>query len=224
MARLRRLYSPGAPHLLQVGLQAAPQPLNVLTLDEWTKWLEQETARLRVLVHGWAFVPAEILLLVSPPDADSLRQLMQTLGRRIARQRGGGRVFTGRYHSALVEPGSWVLPALIWLEALPLRHGLASDPEHWRWSSARAHTGAGVQTWLSMHVDYWRCGNTPFERQAAYRSLTHEGLGNNANQQIEAALRGQWAVGEAAFIERIAQLASRRVSPRARGRPRKVVL
>ncbi len=219
MARLARLYSPDVPHLLQARLETG-QPINVQTLDAWAKWLEQVSNERRISVHGWAFIPAEILLLVTPPDADSLRHLMQTLGRRIARQRGGGRVFRGRYHSALVEPGAWVLPTLVWLETAPVRHGLVSNPEHWRWSSARAHTGVGVQPWLSMHADYWRCGNTPFERQAHYKRLVHEGVNRPAIDQIESALSGQWALGGAAFIARVEQKASRRVTPRARGRPR----
>src|SRR5690606_33517497 len=106
---------------------------------------------LRLAVHGWALTAEEILLLVTPADADGLRSLMQSLGRRIATQRGGGRVFAGRYRSALIEPGRWVLRALVWLEMLPIRQGLATDAEHWRWSSACAHTGACAPGWLSVH-------------------------------------------------------------------------
>lgn len=222
MARLARLFCPDVPHLLQARVEAGSQPVTVPVLDAWAKWLEQESQARGISVHGWAFIPEEILLLVTPRDADSLRHLMQTLGRRIARQRGGGKVFAGRYRSALIEPGAWVLPTLVWLESAPVRHGLATDPEHWRWSSARAHTGAGVQLWLSMHADYWRCGNTPYERQAYYRNLIHEGLAPTMADRIEATLAGQWALGSESFIERVEQRASRRVTPRSRGRPRSI--
>ncbi len=221
MARLPRLYGPDTPHLLQAVLLPATEPPTVQVLDQWAAWIEAETARLRIAVHGWALTPAELLLLATPADAASLRSLLQSLGRRIATQRGGGRVFAGRYRSALIEPGAWVLPALVWLESLPVRSGLAGDAEHWRWSSARAHTGASVHGWLTVHQDYWTCGNTPFERQDFYRRLLHEGLGSRAQESLEAALHGQWALGSPAFMERMEQFASRRAEPKPRGRPRK---
>lgn len=223
MARLPRLYSPDTPHLLQARLLTSAAAPTVQMLDQWAAWLGEEAVRLRMAVHGWAITPAEILLLLTPADPDGLRSLMQTLGRRIATQRGGGKVFAGRYHSALVEPGSWVLPALIWLEQLPLRQGLAHDAEHWRWSSARVHSGASPQDWLTVHADYWACGNTPFERQARYRMLLQEGLGTMARSRIEAAVHGQWALGGDAFLARMEQAASRRAAARPRGRPRKTV-
>ena len=193
MARLPRLYSPDTPHLLQARLLPGTVAPTVQMLDQWALWLGQEAARPRMAVHGWAITPAEILLLMTPPDADGLRSLMQTLGRRIAAQRGGGKVFAGRYHSALVEPHHWVLPALIWLEQLPLRQELAHDAEHWRWSSARVHSGAHPPGWLTVHADYWACGNTPFDRQARYRMLLQEGLGTMARSPDRS--RPPWPVG-----------------------------
>lgn len=222
MARLPRLYSPDTPHLLQARLLTEAAAPTVQMLDQWVLLLKREAARLRMAVHGWAITPAEILLLLTPADADGLRVLMQTLGRAIALQRGGGKVFAGRYHSALVEPGTWVLPTLVWLEHLPLRQGLANDAEHWRWSSARVHAGASPPAWLSVHADYWACGNTPFDRQARYRMLLQEGLGTMASARIEAAIQGQWALGGDAFLARMAAAATRRVVARPRGRPRKV--
>ncbi|GAA5232898.1 hypothetical protein FOZ76_02170 [Verticiella sediminum] len=221
MARLPRLYGPDTPHLLQARLlpPEPSQPLRVL--DDWQSWVALEAERHGAAVHGWALTPEEILLLATPSDADCLRALMQGLGRRIAAQRGGGKVFAARYHSALVEPGAWVLPSLVWLENLPVRHHHAPDAEHWRWSSAHAHTGAGSPGWLTVHADYWACGNTPFERQAHYRRLLHEGLGSPAQLRIAQAVRGQWALGGPAFVARMEEAASRRVRPRPRGRPRK---
>lgn len=223
MARLPRLYAPDTPHLLQAVLLPTEAQPTVAVLDQWAAWLEAETAGLRIAVHGWVLTPERLLLLATPASADGLRSLMQSLGRRLATQRGGGRVFAGRYRTALIEPGSWVLPALVWLETLPLRDGLATDAEHWRWSSARAHTGASVYGWLSVHQDYWACGNTPFERQAYYRRLLSDGLDAGTRKRLEAAVQGQWALGGTAFIARLEPLASRRLAPRARGRPRKAL-
>lgn len=221
MARQRRLYCPNTPHLLQIHLLPEPVSPSVQTLDARAGWLAEEAARLRVAIHGWAMTPLEVLALVTPAAADGLRGLTQGLGRRIAAQRGGGQVFSGRYRSALIEPGAWVIPSLLWLEGLPVRYGLASDAEHWRWSSARAHVGASGLGWLSVHPDYWACGNTPFDRQARYRQWMHEGLAPSQAARIAAAVKGQWALGGPAFLAHVAAAASRPVQPRPVGRPRK---
>ncbi|MGE4336462.1 MAG: hypothetical protein AB7E55_10870 [Pigmentiphaga sp.] len=221
MARLARLFCPDTPHLLQIAVLPTATAVNVPVLDGWARWVAQEAQARQVALHGWALVPREILLLLTPSSADSLRSLVQRLGRRIAAQRGGGQVFEGRYHSAVVQPGKWVLPALIWLENLPTRYDLAPGGEYWRWSSARAHAGLESADALSMHADYWRYGNTPFDRQATYRGLLRDGLDRQTATALQSALTGQWALGDPDFVARAERLGGRRAAPRPRGRPRK---
>src|SRR3546814_4103777 len=152
-------------------------------------------------------------------------RFMQAFGRRFASRLRHGRVFAGRYRSALVEPGNWILPALIWLESLPVELGHVDLAQTWPWSSAAGHIGMDVHRndWLTDHPDYWQGGNTPFARQAAYRALLDHGLGSAQSQRIEQAVFGQWALGESAFLSHLDATASRRLAPAARGRPRKVV-
>ncbi|GAB1847871.1 hypothetical protein MyNCGM683_27280 [Achromobacter xylosoxidans] len=133
-------------------------------------------------------------------------------------------MFAGRYRSALLEPGAWVLPALVWLETYPVRSGASQDPDSWPWSSASSHTGnttAAPAQWQSDHADYWACGNTPFDRQANYRKRLQDGLSREETQRIDQAVSGQWALGGPSFIASLAHTASRRVAPGQRGRPRK---
>jgi len=227
MARLPRLYAPGLPQLVQANfihpLAAASQPAPAETLNQLAAWLGETAGRNRVALHGWVLATDRILLLATPADAEGLPRLMQTLGRNLAARLRGGRVFAGRYRSALVEPGAWVLPSLIWLETYPARSGATNDPEQWPWSSAAGHTGSapGQVSWLSDHADYWSCGNTPFDRQANYRRMLQDGLSQDQIQRINAAVLGQWALGGPAFIESLSHTASRRVTPGQRGRPRK---
>ena len=229
MARLPRLYAPGLPQLVQANfaapLAAPSQPVPVDILNQLGVWLGESAHRQRVAVHGWLLATDRVLLLATPQDEDGLPRLMQTLGRNLAARMRNGRVFAGRYHSALVEPGVWVLPALVWLESAPLRAAQPHDPERWPWSSAANHTGATAAgaTWLSDHKDYWTFGNTPFDRQANYRRMLGEGLSRMQEEQITRAISGQWALGSAAFLHSLDQTASRRVAPGKRGRPRKAV-
>lgn len=229
MARLPRLYAPGLTQLvIAERVKNANGEAPVLSpdiLNDLLGWLGDASKVYRVALHGWAMTPSSIALLVTPADAKGISKLMQTLGRNLAARLKAGSVFSGRYHSTLLEPGAWVLPALIWLEWLPVRHGLTQDPEQWLWSSAASHTGhpglghhAPV---LEQHVDYWACGNTPFDRQDRYRTLLQEGNSSTVNQKITSSLRGQWALGSALFLQSLSELASRRVQPGVRGRPKK---
>ncbi|SHH68601.1 hypothetical protein [Pollutimonas bauzanensis] len=227
MARLPRLYAPQIPQLVLAEfarpLAAVSDPTPQAELDQLLAWLQQDARGHKVALHGWLLLNDRIILLATPPDAQSLSKLIQALGRRMAAQMRRGRVFAGRYRSALVEPGHWMLPALIWLESLPVQMHYVDKPENWPWSSAAGHAGVDTRSdaLVTDHIDYWQDGNTPFARQARYRERMAHGLSATQNRRIEQALFGQWALGEPAFLARIEARASRRVAPTPRGRPRK---
>jgi putative transposase len=67
---------------------------------------------------------------------------------------------------------------------------------------------------------YWALGNTPFEREAAYRELLEQALAATDVHAIEHALRGGWALGPPAFQQQVGSSADRPAAPRPRGRPR----
>lgn len=227
MARLPRLYAPQIPQLVQAGfahpLALPNEPSPIKELDLLLTWLHEAAREYRVAVHGWVLLNDRLTLLATPPAADSLPKLVQAIGRRFATRLKHGRVFSGRYRSALIEPGRWVLPAQVWLESLPVQLHYVDQAEAWPWSSAAYHTGASLahSSWASDHPDYWQGGNTPFDRQASYRQRLRHGLSLSDSTRIENALFGQWALGEAAFVSQLETLASRRLSPAPRGRPRK---
>jgi putative transposase len=204
-------------------LAAASQPAPVDILNQLANWLGESAMRHRVSVHGWLLANDRIMLLATPADEQGLPRLMQTLGRNLAARLRSGRVFAGRYRSALLEPAVWVIPALIWLETHPVRSAMVEKAESWNWSSAAAHTGVTFSpvSWQIEHADYCACGATPVDRQASYRCYLQKGLSQEQARRIEQAVSGQWALGGPGFIASLAQTASRRVVPGQRGRPRK---
>jgi putative transposase len=227
MARLPRLYAPGLPQLVRASFAAplvtASQPVPTELLNQLALWLSDAALHNKVAVHGWLVAIDCVLLLATPSDGEGLPRLMQTLGRNLAARLRSGRVFAGRYRSALVEPGHWVLPALIWLESAPLQGLQPRDAERWPWSSVAGHIGATSATpsWTHDHPDFLACGNTPSDRQANYHRLLTEGLSSNHAVRIQQAIMGQWALGSPAFLAKLTTTASRRAAPGKRGRPRK---
>lgn len=255
MARLPRLYAPQIPQLVQAEfaqpLAAISDPAPAAALDQLQQWLRQESKDHKLALHGWLLLNDRITLLVTPPEPQSVSKVIQALGRRMAAGMRHGRVFTGRYRSALIEPGQWVLPALVWLESLPVHLGYVDQAEYWPWSSVAGHIGKqtggeslggipsggdplggissggiplGGDPLVTDHNDYWQDGNTPFARQAKYRERLSHGLTPAQRRRVEAALFGQWVLGEAEFLAHLQPRASRRIAPAPRGRPRKAVV
>ncbi len=226
MARLPRLYAPHTAQLVHAKLvhsfDAAPDAGQ--RMNQVLAWLADLVRMHNVALHGWTLVDDSILLLATPENEQGISRVMQSLGRNLAASLRSGPVFLGRYHSTLLEPGQWVLPAMVWLESFTRREKGMDAPELWPWSSVGIHTGAGLGAvpWLTDHEDYWLTGNTPFDRQVRYREIFHHGLSMNESARIAAALAGQWALGSEAFLQSLSSSASRRVSPGKRGRPRKI--
>jgi len=227
MARLPRLYAPQVPQLAQVRfahpLAAPADPAPADKLDLLAGWLRDAAKDHAVPVHGWVLLGDRLAVLATPPGPGSLSRLMQAVGRRFAARLQHGRVYAERYRSALVQPGRWVLPALVWLERLPVQYHYVDRAEQWPWSSATRHLGNNgpASRWGTEHVDYWHEGNTPFDRQARYGQRLGQGLAQADQRRIEEALFGQWALGDPDFLAGIRPLATRRLGPAARGRPRK---
>lgn len=225
MARLPRLYAPRIPQLAQAhfaqAFSRASEPTPAGDMDRLRDWLGLEVARHQLALHAWVITPDRLCLLATPADVHGISRVIQGMGRRMGAGMQRGRAFEGRYHNALLEPGRWVLPAMVWLESLPMSLGYVDDPTRWPWSSAAGHIGLRADPMLTDHMDYWSEGNTPFSRQAAYRRRFDAGVEPTHRSRIEAALTGQWALGERIFLNHLGRLASRAVSPRPRGRPRK---
>lgn len=223
MARLVRLYAPETCHLVQAHLLPYILKHMQAVRPRLLEWLEQAAARYQLATHAWSLTDSEIFLLCTPQNERSVSCVMQALGRNLAAHLQQGAVFNGRFRSCLVEPGEHILASMVWMEMHVHHVQGIQEPERLPWTSAGWHTGEQLREipWLQDHMDYWHLGNTPFERQARYRELCQEGLSATMIERIEQTLRGQWVLGHADFLQAIAQVASRRVTPGRRGRPRK---
>jgi len=227
MARLARLYAEGFAQLAQAQFKHQPDAVVrqslALQFADIGRWLRLALAETDTLLHGWVVTPSSLTLLATPGDETSLARSIQQVGRHLASRLQAGAVFEGRFHSTIAQPQRWLLPCLIWLERQPVREGLVTEADTWRWSSAGAHTGSlgASAVGLQPHADYWACGNTPFDRQAVYRRLLQEGNAASDDAQLQACLLGQWGLGDEAFLTELGKLANRRVQPERRGRPKK---
>lgn len=215
MARLPRLVLPGHAHLVVQRAQGA-RPVFADESDRrrYLDTLREAAAAERVAVHAFALADDAVWLLLTPPEPASLGRFVQSLGRRYVsaynrRHAQRGTLWDGRYRCGLVETGAPRLAALRFVDGQP---GL---------TSAAHRVGGERSTWLVDLPEYWSLGNTPFDREAAYRTLLVQGLPPADVEALHAAARGGWAWGSAGFAADVAAAAGRPPTPRPRGRPRR---
>lgn len=225
MARLPRLSVPNQLHLV-VHRSAGNRPVLVEArdLDAYQASLRDACARHDVALHAFALSRSQVWLLATPSSDIGLGATMQAVGRSFVasfnrRHARSGSLWDGRYRCAVIESGAHFLDCSRLVDSVPVRHALVDRAEDWSWSSAGHHTGLRRVAGVKDHPQWLVLGNTPFEREAAYRSLLEQPLDSNLAQRLESAAWFGWALGSSTFIDQIVALAGRRVAPLRRGRP-----
>lgn len=215
MARLPRLVLAGHRHLVLLRALDGVAPF----ADEFDRQgfidaLREAAAAERVQVHAFGLHEHEARLLLTPTAAPGLSRCVQAIGRRYVsaynRRHGrSGTLWSGRFGCALVEPGGPVLDAMVWVEA----GAVAGSAPH--------HLGERRDMSLGEPAEYWALGNTPFERELAWRERLDAGLPAPVQAGLRRAAAGGWVHGTPVFVQALAgQVAvSRPVRPRAPGRP-----
>jgi putative transposase len=226
MSRLPRLYIPGMPQLI---LQRGNNRNAVFTDDadfhQYRQHLREAAREAGVALHAYVLMPDHAHLLVTAPTEAAAGNMMQRLGRRYVRWFNdrhfrSGTLWEGRYRSTVLAPDYWLLPASRYIELNPVRNVLVASPEHYRWSSCRHHLGLEPDPLISDHALYWGLGNTPFDRQAAYRALLDAGSASDELDSLRYAAHRGWMLGQTS-VDNAEAVSNRRVAPLPKGRPRK---
>ncbi len=225
MARQRRLVVPGYPHhVIQRGNNRQPIVHDDVDRREFLRELNTQAARRDLKIHAYVLMDNHFHLLVTPTHADDLSRVMQSLGRRYVawfnRRHGRtGTLWEGRFRAAVVETDRYFIACQRYIERNPLRAGLALDAADFGWSSARHHLGIAVDLIVSDHSVFWALGNTPFERQAAYRELLADSNRAEEVQAITRATLRSGVLGNEMFLSKLSALLNRPLRPKLRGRP-----
>lgn len=228
MARLARLSLPGElHHVVQRGHNGQAVFQDELDRQQYLQALRDQAHEHGVAVHAYTLLDQEVHLLLTPSQAGDLGRLMQGLGRRYVashnrRHARGGTLWEGRYRASVLESERYFMTALVVLAWLPVQGCLAAEPMQWRWGSGRHHAGHERDPVVTDHRLYWALGNTPFDREQAYRRAVEDGVSSGVSGEILTAATKSWALGSASFLARIGERTDRPLAPRPRGRPKKV--
>ena len=225
MARLPRIVVAGhAHHVLQRGHDGCPIVRDDEDRRHWLALLRDAVATQRIRLHAWVLLDDHFHLVATPPQAEALGRMMQSLTRRHAaafnrRHARRGTLWEGRYRASLVQPGAWLLDALVHVEHHPVRAGFVQEAADWAWSSAQHHLGMVRDPALGEATAWWALGNTPFEREVAWQRRLAEGPDARTVLRITNATRRGWPIGDPDFLQTLQASVAQPLAPRPRGRP-----
>jgi putative transposase len=228
MARLPRLVVPHQPHhVIQHGHDGQlifREPEDFL---RFLGWLRDSAKEFKVAIHAYVLMPSQLQLLATPSDQEGLAQAMQRTGRYYvpwfnAKYGRSGGLFQGRFKTAVIDAASYFMQCSQYIEFLPVRAQVAGDALAYPWSSYAHHAGVRPDPVITDHALYWALGNTPFQREAAYKELGERQLTAAQLALVDAAVLKGWPLGSDAFKADLQKKAQRQVLPAKRGRPFKV--
>ncbi|HEY4318786.1 MAG TPA: transposase [Herbaspirillum sp.] len=226
MARLPRLVVPDqVHHVIQRGHDGLPVFRGPEDYLFFLRCLRDAGRRFQVALHAYVLMPDQVQLLATPADDTGLARMMQWVGRQYVpyfnrQYQRAGTLWQGRYRASVIEAAQYLLLCTRFIELAPVRAGLTAHAADYPWSSYVHHIGARPEGLITEHALYWRLGNTPFEREAAYRDLAEQALTAQQVAELASAIPKGWALGSPLFKATLEKQGGRRVQPGKRGRPK----
>lgn len=180
-----------------------------------------------VAVHAYVLMGDHFQIVATPEQPDGLALLMQAIGRQYVRgfnrrHDRTGTLWEGRFRASLIQAPPYLLSCQRYLETGPVRAGLVGRPEQFAWSSHCHHLGLVSDPLISAHTQFWALGNTPFEREAAYRRL-FESPGTDSDAWVAVRIERGHPVAEKEFLDELEARTGRAWHTRSVGRPAKPV-
>jgi putative transposase len=211
MPRMPRVVVPGLPlHVIQRGNNRQAIFFTDQDYDRFHTDLRTASEQFDCAIHAYVYMTNHVHLLVTPSTRRGISRMTQSVGRRYVRYindvyHRSGTLWEGRFKSALVDSDRYLLVCSRYIEMNPVRARMTDLPQDYRWSSYH-HNAMGIG---------------PTERQAAYRRLFKEALGENDLQALRKATKDCTMVGSDKFQTEIAAELARRVKKYAHGGDRR---
>lgn len=177
-------------------------------------------------LHAYVLMTNHVHLLVTPTRLRALGKMMQSLGRRYVKRfnkihQRTGTLWEGRYKASLVSSDEYLLTCYRYIELNPVRAGIVSKPQDYRWSSYR-HNALGLfDSLIVEHETYLSLGAEGRARHGNYRNLFASEIGENTLSDIRNCANGDLVFGNESFKDQIELVLDRKSRIGKAGRPRK---
>lgn len=224
MSRIARIIAPGYPHhITQRGNNCATVFFDDEDRQTYLKLLVGYAHKYSLQIWGYCLMDNHIHLLAVPETETALARgigltnqvYTQYLNRKLSQS---GRIWQNRFYSCIVENEQYLWSVARYIERNPLKAGLAERPEHYRWSSAKAHLTGTIDAILSPVP--WLA---PSEK-AAYCQFVETENNDGMDDTLRKATRCGRPFGSEGFIARLESQMDQTLQPKKVGRPRNKIV
>ncbi len=231
MPRRPRVILPNVPqHIIQRGNNRQACFYADEDYLSYLEWLKEYSEKTDCKIHAYVLMTNHVHLLVSTDKAEAVGAMMKALGQRYVQYinkmyKRTGTLWEGRYKSCPTQAETYLLACQRYIELNPVRANIVNHPAEYRWSSyavnaqgAKPERGDGEI--VTPHPLYQALGADDASRQAAYRELFRYQLDIGVVDEIRKATNGNYALGNALFVQQIEEALGRRVTAGKAGRPK----
>ena len=228
MPRYPRLFIPDVPlHVVQRGHDRKPVFVQHSDYQYYLDNLREVKAELEIRLVAYCLMTNHVhLVLVPGKEADAVSDLMRVLAARQTRrinklENRSGTLWEGRFKASLIDTSDYLLACCRYVDLNPVRASVVSAPEDYDWSGYRSRCGLADTSILDEHHVFRMLGGSPADRGTTYRRYVSEGVGDAELALIRQAVQRNQLTGDSRFKADIEARIGRRLSTKARGRPRK---
>ncbi|MEZ5670719.1 MAG: transposase [Alphaproteobacteria bacterium] len=220
MARLARIVVPGVAHHVT---QRGNRRQDVFFEDaDYAAYVALVSAACRsedVRCLAWCLMPNHVHLILVPASEDGLRAALSEAHRRYSRRINSahgwtGYLWQGRFASYPMDDAHLVT-AVRYVELNPVRAGLVTRAEAWRWSSAQAHVEGQADGLTDLKCTAGLHRNW---RAMLRHGLEAGDLTDEAAAAIEAHARTGRPLGSDGFVAKLEAATGRQLKRRKPGR------
>ena len=208
MARPLRITYPGAfYHVTSRGNEQKDVFKSQRDREKFLEYLASATERYGAVIHAYCLLSNHYHLLLETPEGN-LSQIMRHINGAYTtyfnvKRKRAGHLFQGRFKAILVDADEYALELSRYIHLNPVRAGMVTRPEEYRWSSYNSYIGqCTASSWLKVEtiLDYFSYNAK--EAKQKYRSFVENLLGKEYESPFKNTFGGA-VLGTAEFIEMV---------------------
>ena len=182
MPRRPRVEIVGSPHyVIQRGVNRSDIFRGPADYEYFLTVLRYAAAQHQSEVHTYVLMTNHFHCIVTPRVKGALSGTMKKLDETYAgyfnrRYDRTGALYTGRFRSFPIDTERYWFTCMRYVELNPIRAGMVSRPEDYRWSSHRFHALGELNDLIAPHPLYDALGTCAAMRQQCWKAICGEAL------------------------------------------------
>jgi len=190
------------------------------------KLIKEAKKKYMVSIYSYALMINHIHFLLKSCVAEHLAKFMKFIAQRHAQYinhvyKRTGTLWEGRFKSSPVSADSYLIACSRYIEMNPVRAGLVSSPEDYKYTSYAAKIGLREDKILDFDPWYLSLGADNTERQRQYQKFFKESIPEDEWKIIRECINKNGVFGNDEFKKQIEEVLGRKIELRGKGRPRK---